>query len=249
MLTLDIQKLDPGNMVRLVELDGSAFNMPEVLRFHNYNVPHTAEELAALPPGTEPEAKPLWWQGREYAAWPSRIEGISASTDGTEASVKLSVGNLNSRITALCLAFDDLLKAKVIIHDTAVRYLDARNFAGGNPNADTTQESRKVFYVNAKSSEDNEQVQFELASPMNLQGLMIPTRQFHALCEWCIRGKYRSGDGCDYAGTRYFDKDNNPTADPSLDVCSGTTVGCKARHGEDAELPFGGFVGTSLIHS
>ena len=78
---------------------------------------------------------------------------------------------------------------------------------------------------------------------------MIPTRQLHSLCTWCIRGKYRTGDGCDYAGTRYFDKFNNSVDDPSLDECSGTLTGCKLRFGENEELSFGGFPGTSLIRS
>ncbi|NWD78686.1 phage minor tail protein L, partial [Pseudomonas gingeri] len=78
---------------------------------------------------------------------------------------------------------------------------------------------------------------------------MIPTRQLHSLCTWCIRGKYRSGDGCDYAGTRYFNDKNNPVDDPSLDKCSGTLRGCKLRFGENELLPFGGFPGTSLIRS
>jgi lambda family phage minor tail protein L len=84
---------------------------------------------------------------------------------------------------------------------------------------------------------------------MDLQGLMIPTRQLHSLCTWCIRNKYRTGDGCDYAGTRYFDKNNNPVSDPSLDECNGTLSACKLRFGENNELSFGGFPGTSLIRS
>ncbi|EMK1731246.1 phage minor tail protein L [Salmonella enterica] len=249
-LTLDVQKLEPGNTVRLVEVDGSAFGMPDVLRFHAYNIAHTPEDIAAAGGNIDQlDAKSLWWQGQEYRAWPYQVEGVSASTDGTEASVKLTVANLDASITALCLAFDDMLKAKVTLHNTLARYLDARNFPDGNAGADPTQETRQTFYVNAKSAEDNEQVQFELSSPVNLQGLMIPTRQLHSLCEWCIRGKYRSGDGCDYAGSAYFDKDNNPIADPSRDVCAGTVAACQARHGEHNELPFGGFVGTSLIHA
>lgn len=64
-----------------------------------------------------------------------------------------------------------------------------------------------------------------------------------------IRNKYRTGDGCDYAGTRYFDKNNNPVSDLSLDECNGTLTACKLRHGDGNELPFGGFPGTSLIRS
>ncbi|WP_312664664.1 phage minor tail protein L, partial [Pantoea sp. CTOTU49201] len=161
----------------------------------------------------------------------------------------LTVANLDGSITALCLAYDDMLQAKVSIHDTLAQYLDAKNFAEGNAGADPTQEKLKVFYIDSKSTETKRQVEFTLSSPMDLQGLMIPTRQLHSICTWCIRGKYRSGDGCDYAGTNYFDKFNNQVSDPSLDECSGTLTGCKKRFGEGNELSFGGFPGTSLIRS
>lgn len=69
------------------------------------------------------------------------------------------------------------------------------------------------------------------------------------LSTFLIRNKYRTGDGCDYAGIRYFDKNNNPVSDPSLDECNGTLTACKLRFGEHNELPFGGFPGTSLIRS
>lgn len=249
-LNADYQKLEPGNDVRLFEVDGSAFGVADVLRFHAYNIPHTEQEiLAAGGDESKLPAKSIWWQGEEYSAWPCQIEGIEASTDGSSAQPRLSVANLDGSITALCLAYDDMLQAKVTIHDTLGKYLDAQNFADGNPTADPTQEKLKVFYIDAKSSETNEVVEFTLTSPMDLQGLMIPTRQLHSLCTWCIRNKYRSGDGCDYAGTRYFDKNNKPVGDPSLDECNGTLTACKLRHGESNALPFGGFPGTSLIRS
>ena len=194
-------------------------------------------------------AKSIWWQGIEYAAWPCQIEGIESSTTGSSAQPKLTVANLDGSITALCLAYDDMLQAKVSIHDTLAKYLDARNFPQGNTSADPTQEKLKVYYIDSKSVETKLQVEFTLSSPMDLQGLQIPTRQLHSLCTWCIRGKYRSGDGCDYAGTRYFDKFNKPVSDPSLDVCSGNLTGCKLRFGENNELSFGGFPGTSLLRT
>lgn len=249
-LHADYQKLEPGNSVRLFTVDCTDFGMPDVLCFHAYNIAHTPEEIDAAG-GDESKlpAKSIWWQGQEYKAWPCHIEGIEASTNGSSAQPKLSVANLDSSITALCLAYDDLLQAKVTIHDTLANYLDSRNFPGGNATADRTQEKVKVFYIDAKSAETNESVEFTLSSPMDLQGLMIPTRQLHSLCTWCIRNKYRTGDGCDYAGTRYFDKNNNPVSEPSLDECPGTLTACKLRHGDGNELPFGGFPGTSLIRS
>lgn len=249
-LNSDYQKLEPGNEIRLLEVDGTAFGTGEVLRFHAYNVPHTeAEILAAGGDESKLPAKSIWWQGREYKAWPCQIEGIEASTSGSSAQPKLSVANLDGSITALCLAYDDMLQAVVTVHDTLAQYLDARNFPAGNATADPTQEKLQVYYIDSKSGENNQVVEFTLSSPMDLQGLMIPTRQMHSICVWCSRGKYRTGDGCDYAGTRYFDEKNNPVNDPSLDKCSGNLTGCKLRFGENNELPFGGFPGTSLIRS
>ncbi|MGS6542978.1 phage minor tail protein L, partial [Enterobacter intestinihominis] len=34
----------------------------------------------------------------------------------------------------------------------------------------------------------------------------------------------------DYAGTRYFDKHNNPVDDPSLDESNATLTSCEVRH-------------------
>jgi len=249
-LTSDYQKLEPGNEIRLYEVDGSAFGVDEVLRFHSHNIPHTEEEiLAANGDESQLPAKSVWWQGLEYSAWPCKIEGLEVSTTGSAPSPKLTVANLNGSITALCLQFQDMLQAKVSIHDTLSQYLDEENFTDGNPTADPTQEKLRVFYIDSKSSETKIQVEFTLSSPMDLQGLQIPTRQLHAVCTWCMRGKYRSGDGCDYAGTNYFDKFNNPVDDPALDVCSGSVTGCKLRFGADNPLSFGGFPGTSLLRT
>ncbi len=105
MITEDYQSLEPGNKVRLIEVDGSTFGVDDVLRFHAYNLPHTEEEIAAAG-GDESklEAKSIWWQGEEYAAWPYQIEGIEASTEGNSAQPTLTVADIESKITALCLA-------------------------------------------------------------------------------------------------------------------------------------------------
>lgn len=249
-LHADYQKLDPGDEIRLFEIDGSAFNMGENFYFHGYNIPHTeAEILAAGGDESKLPAKSIWWQGTEYKAWPCELEGIESSTSGSDAQPTLRVGNINGSISALCLYYDDLAQARVTIRETQKQYLDSRNFSEENSTADPTQEKRHLYFIDTKSLETDELVEFTLSSPMDLQGVLIPTRQYHSLCTWCIRNKYRSGGGCDYAGTRYFDKNNKPVDDPSKDICNGTLSACKLRFGDNNELPFGGFPGTSLIRS
>lgn len=247
MLTNDIQKLEVDNVIQLIEVDGSDFNL-DILRFHAYNVPYSEDEIKEFS-GDESKlpAKSVWWQGNEYKAWPYELTGVESSTDGTVATPKLTVANLDNSITSLCLAFDDLLQAKVIIHTTLKKYLDAKNFKEGNPQADPTQEQTNVFYINGKSSENNSTVEFVLSTPMDLQGLKIPARQMHSTCYWCLRGWYRSGNGCTYGGSKCFDKNNQPVDAPSKDECPGTVKACKLRFGENNEIPFGGMPGTSLI--
>ncbi|ELO3191102.1 DUF1983 domain-containing protein [Escherichia coli] len=82
-LNADYQKLEPGNEVRLFSVDGTAFGMSDVLRFHAHNIAHTPEEIEVAG-GDENKlpAKSIWWQGEEYKAWPCQVEGIEATTDG-----------------------------------------------------------------------------------------------------------------------------------------------------------------------
>lgn len=247
-LNSDYQKLEPGNTVRLFEVDGSAFGLDEVLRFHAYNLSHTPEEItAAGGDNAKLAAKSIWWQGKEYGAWPCQIEGLEMATSGSTAQPTLTLANLNGSITALCLRFEDMAQAKVTIHDTLAHYLDANNFPEGNPTADPEQEKKQVYYIDRKSLENDETVEFELASPADLRGLQIPTRQIHSLCTWCSRGWYRTGKGCDYVGTRYFDENGQPVDDPSQDKCGGLLSDCQKRHGENNPVPFGGFPGAALI--
>jgi lambda family phage minor tail protein L len=61
------------------------------------------------------------------------MEGIESSTTGSDAQPTLRVGNIDGKISALCLHYDDLALARVVIHDTQKQYLDAKNFPDGMP--------------------------------------------------------------------------------------------------------------------
>lgn len=94
----------------------------------------------------------------------------------------------------------------------------------GTPNP-TAEFPREVYYVDRKANENNEFVEFELATPFDLAGVRIPRRQALAdLCSW----EYKSAE-CSYTG--------------SLPTCSKTLDACRAHFGENAWLPFGGFPG------
>lgn len=244
-LITQLQKLEPGAEILLFELDGTDFGA-DVLRFHGHAIPHTPDELRAA--GTNADqlpAKSIWWQGNEYSAWPVQIEGIEANSDGTAVRPTFSAGNVNGRITALCLAFDNLLEFKLTMRHTFAEYLDAANFPGGNPSADPAEESIEVWYIDQKVSESGITIAWELASPGDVGGETIG-RQMTQLCHWAMTAGYR-GPNCGYTGP-YYDMDGNPTSNPAEDQCNGCLdTGCTVRHGQGNELPFGGFPAVSVI--
>ncbi|MBS0855995.1 MULTISPECIES: phage minor tail protein L [unclassified Tatumella] len=239
--TADLQHLEPGALVQLIEVDGTEFGMPDVLRFHAYNI--TDPDWQSFTTGNLPS---VIWQGEEYDPHPYELTNLAVTSEGAQATPTLSVGNVGNFVAALCLEYDDLVKAKVRIHITFKKYLDAANWKGGNSAANPNESRKQLFYINSKTSETRAQVDFELCSPFNIQSLQLPSRQITPGCTWCMRGWYRSGTGCDYAGEKYFTKDGVSTDDPSKDVCGGYLSDCKLRFGTDSPLPFGGFPGANL---
>jgi lambda family phage minor tail protein L len=227
MITADIQGLEPGAKVELFELDATMITGGSLLRFHGYQ-----------------QAGTIWWQGVEYTPWPIHAEGFAKTSEGQQPTPKLSAGNVDGSISALCITLDDLVGAKLTRHRTLGQYLDAANFDGGNASADPTQEfPADVWYIEQKTGETNEVVEFELSSALDLQGLQLPRRQIIAnLCPFKYKGAY-----CNYTGTAMFDANDNTVTDPALDVCGKRLSSCKARFGTNNVINFGGFPAAGLV--
>lgn len=231
-ITADIQRLEPGALVELFELDATAIG-GDVLRFHSYT------QLGSI-----------WWQAKEYGPWPIQATGFSRTGQGQQPSPRLAVGNVDGSISALCLYTQDLVGAQVRRRRTLGRFLDARNFADGNAEADPTEELPvELWYVEQKTSETNETVEFELSSALDFNGVQLPRRQIVAnVCMWLMIGGYR-GPQCGYTGTACFDRDDNPVSDPVLDKCGGRLSSCKRRFGENNPLPIGTFPAADLVRA
>ena len=239
-ITQTIQELEPGSKVRLIEVDCTAFN-GDILRFHNYNVPYSEEELLALQSsGNDIPPKTILWQGNSYSCWPYRLDGTDLDGTGSSPTPNLEVANLDGSISFLCLELQNLFGAAVTEHITFQQYLD------GAEDEDPEMEFTQTWYISRKSGENQKSVMFELSSPADLTGQQLPRRQIHSVCHWALNGAYRGPD-CGYTGTNYFTEKGVPTLDPVQDVCGSLCLDCKLRFGEEAELPFGGFIASSLI--
>lgn len=237
-----LQSLYPGEIMTLIEVDGSKFGAG-VYRFHNENVQYTPEEIMmAVESGTLPP-KEIIFQGEVYGARPFGITGISFTSDGKAGKPELTLSNIDSQVSALIRSFNGMMQAKVTIWITSKEMIQIDGSVKDGAYR------KLVYYVERPSYCNKSIARFELTSPYDMDGIMIPPRITQSVCYWAQRGWYRSGKGCSYNGSRMFDKDNNPVTDPSLDQCAGTCTACKLRFGEDQELDFGGCAVASLLRS
>lgn len=230
-VTADIQKLEPGQLVELFELDATALG-GDIAYFHGHA-----------------HGQSIWLDGAQYTAWSIKADGFEI-TGEKQPVPKLAVGNVNGAISALCIYYDDLVGAKITRRRTFVRYLDAANFPGGNPEADPTQQfPQEVWFIERKSGESSDVVEFELASALDFNGVQLPRRQIiGGRCLWLSIGGYR-GPWCNYTGGPVAKADGTPTSNPAEDRCGGLVRDCKKRFGEDGVLNFGGFPAAGLIRT
>lgn len=228
----DVQQLEPGNEVFLYELDATGIG-GDLLRFHGH-----------MQQGS------IIWQGNEYKPWPMQSSGFQRTGDAQQASPTLTVGNVDGHIGTMCLVLGDLVGAAVRRHRVLARYLDAINFPNGNPSANADEAmSVDLFYVEQKSGDVFPQIEFTLASALDLNGQRLPSTQIIAnVCPWLAIGGYR-GPYCGYAGAAMFDLNDNPTNDPALDKCAGRLKSCKCRFGANSPLPIGSFPAADLTGS
>lgn len=228
-ITSEIQKLTPSAIIELFELDTSSFG-GDTFYFHA---------------GTNGIRTRVVWQGQEYQPFPVQVSGFEYNGNGQLPRPKLVVANVTGVISALVLLYQDLLGAKLTRKRTFAKYLDAVNFDGGvNPTEDDTASFQdEVFFIDRKSSENKATVEFELAAAFDVTGVKLPRRQIvQNICPW----KYRGAE-CSYTGTVYFNANDVSVGSAALDVCGKRLDSCKARFGEAAELPFGGFPAAGLF--
>jgi len=211
--TADIQSLSPSAVVDLWILDCGPIG-GSVYRFHA---------------GTNGLGAPVRWQTYDYLPMPIEIDGLEMSSKGTLPRPTVRIANLDGTISALLGPMEDLIGAKVIRKRTLAKYLDASNgVTGGTPDP-TAAWPDEAFYIEQKTAETSEVIEWQLVSSLDCQGLKLPRRIIQAtVCPWVFKGTE-----CGYAGA-------NAT-------CAHTLTACKTNFGTDADLPFGGFPAAARI--
>ena len=260
-LNSDFQKLYVDGLITLFELDARALGAG-ILRFHGHISYKDWEriytsigsaELIGADTGSIGKVYDLsdektWyrniiWQGETFEPMALEVSGLEMRSDGKASAPTLSmannIGGIQGAVSAYCLQFGDFAGAKLKVITTLAKYLDAENFSSGNATANPSEKREQIWFIEQKTSENAQQVTFELSNPVDFEGLKIPTRQISNYCNW----EYRSEE-CGYIGSAMFTEKDEPTDNPALDRCNYRTSGCRCR---ENELHFGGFPASSMV--
>jgi lambda family phage minor tail protein L len=198
-------------------LSSSPYAIIELFELHLDLALHGSSDIVRFHAGVNEKstAGDVIWQGYTYQALPIEVEGFEYNGSGQLPRPKARVANLMGGVSALLLGVNeitpgnDLIGAKFIRIRTLSRFLDPVNFTGGvNPYGTPADEEmpREVYYIDRKSAENRNIVEFELAAVFDLAGVRAPKRQVLAnLCQW----KYRSAE-CGYTGGNFYDELDQP---------------------------------------
>ena len=227
----ELTKLTPSARIELFVVDATSLG-GDVDRFYN---------------GTNALSQPLVWQGETYFPMPIEAEGFEVRADGPAARPTIRVSNVGGLVGALAREYRNLQGATLLRKRTRAKYLDAVNFAGGvNPSADPTAHvADEVWRFDRVARRNRQLIEWELVSPVDLEGVMVPRRQIRVSVCGSV---YRSAE-CGYAGGPVAKADDTPTSDPLLDKCSLHASGCKLRFGASAELPIDIFPGAGVLRN
>ena len=135
---------------------------------------------------------PLRFLSRDYQPFPMMIEGIEVTGDGASPRPTLTLPNVNSLFRSdseLTISkIEDLVGGKVVRHQTLSKYVGIG--AGSGNDATNNYELPKATYIiDRVASKNRLMVQLELASPFDLSGVRVPSRQVTGkYCAWVYKG-------------------------------------------------------------
>ncbi len=192
-------KFDPSALLDLFVLDGTSIGLSTIYYFTN---------------GTNVMQQPIVFNNVIYTPFPIAMTDMSLDGKGTIARPKITVSNINGFVSALLLQNQQLNGATIIRRRVWAKFIDSSNFPGGvspySPDP-TAAYPDEPWVVNRKVTENPQVVQWELASPIDLQGINIPRRQIIAnICAAPV--KYRDSRTCGYTGLAVADNVNRTFA-------------------------------------
>ena len=229
-IALQLAQLEHDAIIELFALDATMLG-GDLLHFHA---------------GTNALGGDVVWQGVTYVRFPIEVEGFALRAEGPLPRPTLRVSNYQGLIGTLVRQYRGLRGARLIRRRTLAKYLDAVNFAGGNADADPLAGyPDEMWELDRQARRDKLLVEYELVSPLDVAGVMLPRRQItSSFCPWV----YRSAD-CGYTGPAVAKADDTATSSLAQDVCGHRLSSCRLRQWPAGELGFGGFPGSGVTRN
>jgi lambda family phage minor tail protein L len=204
IITTDLKKSDPGALIELFELKLSE---DTTLYFH---------------PGTDDNYSDIQFDGETYVALPLIIEGLEIQGDGATARPTITIANVTNVFkTALNdneFKISELVGSRFTRRRTLARYL-----TGGVDEATPFEFPVSTYIIDRIASENSVAVEFELASPFDVEGVKIPARNvIGRYCTWMYQGRdIKNRGGCSWLADSkvqigdteylaYFDEKDRP---------------------------------------
>ena len=185
----ELQKLNPSSRIELFVLElveglhyatGNPSSVPTTYRFHAGSSMNSNAEIV--------------WQGNSYQRLPIEFEGAEFTGKGQVPRPTLTVANLGgitrsgSVITVtdflivvnLTTPHNDFADTKLTRITTLASELDAVNFpSSSNPfgTPSSNELPQEIFFIDRKTTESREVVQFELVGALDQANKKLPARQ------------------------------------------------------------------------
>ena len=253
-MNADLASYSPDAVIDLFKLDLTPVEATApVYYFYPGHGQSTATDGSQAP---SPSA--IVFGGRTYVPWGVEVSGFKSSTGGASPRPRLHVGNKDRVFTAAAKVYRDLVGAEFTRTRTLRKFLDD----GSDP--DPSQKVEEIYFINAKIADDPSVIEWEMVTGLDVDDLRLPARTMVAdVCPWPYVTEDRAPDPtfeCPWTRSdpsKYFDADDNPVVDKSLDECGRTLNSCMLRFGQrtvalpligpmpipDGPLPFGGMPG------
>lgn len=191
---------NPERLSRQLQPTDSAGNPTHLVTLYELDLTPKGGTVLYFHAGTVPVgANTIGFKGHTYSPFPIKAEAFEWSTQGTLPRPKLTVSNIASVTSALCRQFGDLVGCVVTMRMTFFCYT-----SGGSEPDNTKEFVPQIFVIDRKVGETNAIVQFDLATPMDAEGVELPRRQILATaCPFTYRGVE-----CGYVGLPFRNRLN-----------------------------------------
>lgn len=247
-----------GNILKpYSSLNSNTIDSPAgILRFHNLDI--NLENISSNLSNASLFGQ-IIWKGKRYIPFPVSIEGFEMISRGTLPKPKLTFSNqidnneysnFFSIIKGMMRSVGDIIGVSLTRRRTFLKYLDEVNFKnkkdgtsqGGIINNDEfeidpdpyAELPSDFFYIDRKTRENKNIVEYELSSILDLENIKLPLRTMYSdACTFDYRG-----EGCTYSETSnvYGNRLNNgaPIA-TNKDESISSLIGVSLSVGSPAE--------------